>query len=323
MDERTLDTIAKRDELLSLLAGEDAEKLVKAAREAMAALEVRVKDPALGLPPVDKSLLLELHDLLIKAVERATALGSDEAALWLGDIRFDEEDFDGAMALFEGRAKAGHPAGAAKAAELIRRWERVNRYPDALRWLEAALPLDANGMVHYVYGLYVFNGLGCPADRAAAFRLHERSAELGNADAMFEMYALLAQGVGCTADPARAVSYCVKAAEGGSVRAMANLGGFYATGNGLPKDLKLSVEWYARAAENGHGRAAASLACMYAMGQEIEADQEKAGWYFARAEELGFDWRPMAKQLGIAVSKSGGPKTSGAAGEKSTKKRKK
>src|SRR5262249_33608725 len=174
----------------------------------------RVPDPWRGLPPVDRGLLLEGHELLLRAVERAADLGSDEAALWLGDIRYDAEDMDGAMALFEGRAEAGHPLGAAKAAELIRRLERADRYGGPLRWLDAALVRDPNGMVHYTRGLYAFNGLGCPADRAAAFRLHEEAAARGNADAMFELYALLAQGVGCAADPARAVEWCVRAAEG-------------------------------------------------------------------------------------------------------------
>jgi hypothetical protein len=299
VDERTLDTIAKRDELRGLLGGRDAERLVKAARAAMAALELRVKDPTLGLTPVDRDLLLEVHELILRAVERAADLGSDEAALWLGDIRYDEGDVDGAMALFEGRAEAGHPVGAAKTAELIRRLERADRYADALRWLDAALARDQGGQVHYVRGLYAFNGLGCPADRAAAFRLHEEAAARGNADAMFELYAMLAQGVGCAADPARAVEWCVKAAEGGNVRAMANLGGMYATGNGLPRDSARSVEWYARAAEQGHGRAAASLGCMYALGQEIEGDEGQARWYFARAEALGYDWRPMAAAMGL------------------------
>ena len=301
MDERTLDTIAKRDELRKLLDGRDAERLVKAARAALVALEFRVMDPQIGLPPVNRDLLLELHELVLRAVERAAELGSGEAALWLGDIRYDAEDMDGAMALFEGQAEAGHPLGAAKAAELIRRLERADRYADALRWLDAALARDPNGMVHYTRGLYAFNGLGCPADRAAAFRLHEEAAARGNADAMFELYAMLAQGQGCTADPARAVDWCVRAAEGGNIRAMANLGGLYATGNGLAQDSARAVEWYGRAAEKGHGRAAASLGCMYAMGQEIEGDERKARWYFARSEALGYDWRPMAATMGLEV----------------------
>ncbi len=302
VDERTQDTIAKRDELRGLLGGRDADRLVQAARSAMAALEARVKDPTLGLPPVDRGLLLEVHELMLRAVERAAQLGSDEAALWLGDIRYEAEDMDGALALFEQRAKAGHPLGAAKAAELIRRLERADRYADALRWLDAALARDPNGMVHYIRGLYAFNGLGCPADRVAAFGLHEEAAARGNADAMFELYAMLTQGVGCAADPARAVGWCVRAAEGGNVRAMANLGGLYAAGNGLPQDRARSVEWYARAAEKGHGRAAASLGCMYALGQEIEPDEHKARWYFARAQELGYDWRPMAAMMGLQVA---------------------
>src|SRR5262249_61955004 len=123
----------------------------------------RVPDPWRGLPPVDRGLLLEGHELILRAGERAADLGSDEAALWLGDIRYDEEDMDGAMALFEGRAEAGHPLGAAKAAELIRRLERADRYADAVRWLDAAPARDPGGMVHYVWGLYAFNGLGGPA----------------------------------------------------------------------------------------------------------------------------------------------------------------
>lgn len=299
VDKRTLDTTAKRDELRKSLEGTDAERQVRAARSGLAALELRVKDHTLGFPPVSRDLLLEVNDLVQRAVERAAELGNDEALLWLGDIRFDEGDTEAAAALFEGRAEAGNPLGAAKGAELIRRQERADRYADALRWLDAALARDPNGMVHYARGLYAFNGLGCEADRPAAYRFHERAAELGNADAMFELYAMTAQGVGCAADAAKAVEYCVRAAEGGNVRAMANLGGMFATGNGLPRDVGRSVEWYSRAADNGHGRAAASLGCMFALGQEVKADAERAKGYFAQADANGFDWRPFAAAVGL------------------------
>lgn len=301
MDERTLDTIAKRDELRALLEGGDAEQLLGAARSAQLALEFRVSEPALGLPPVDRDLLLDVHGLMCRAIERAAELGSAEAALWLGDNLYDAGDMDGALALFEAQARAGHPAGAAKAAELARRQEWAHRYAEALTWLDAALERDTGGAVHYVRGLYSFNGLGCPADRAAAFRLHQRAAALGNADAMFELYAMLAQGVGCRADPPAAVQWCVRAAEGGNVRAMANLGSMYATGNGLPRDSALSVQWYQRAAEQGHPRAAATLGCMFAVGKEVERDDARARRYFTQADRLGFDWRPMANAAGLDV----------------------
>jgi TPR repeat protein len=116
---------------------------------------------------------------------------------------------------------------------------------------------------------------------------------------MFELYAMYAQGLGTVADGTRAVVWCLKAADAGNARAMANLGGFYATGNGVPRDLDQSVLWYDRAAQLGHGKAAATLGIMYALGDQLDPDTDKAREYLALAEDNGFDWRPLAAQLGL------------------------
>ncbi len=49
MDERTLDTIAKRDELRGLLDGSDAERLVKAARSETLCYDWRPMAATMGL----------------------------------------------------------------------------------------------------------------------------------------------------------------------------------------------------------------------------------------------------------------------------------
>jgi hypothetical protein len=299
MDERTQDTITRRDELQALLGCGDTARLLQAGRNALLALEFRAADRMLGLPPVDRFLVEELQSLIVKVLEEASQLGSEDAAFTLSQVQLDRGDAEAALAAMIPLAEAGHPRASAAAAEIVWRAELASRYPDATRWLANAASADENGIVHYMQALFAFHGFGRAEDRTEALRLHEEAAARGHADAMFELYAMLWQGQGRPADPEKAVAWCVKSAEAGNARAMANLGSFHATGSGVPKDPARSVEWYDRAAQAGHGKAAATLGCMFAAGQEVERDEEKARGYFARADELGFDWRRLAEVVGL------------------------
>jgi TPR repeat protein len=206
-------------------------------------------------------------------------------------------DIDGAVEHYAAAARIGDGEVKALAADLIRRADREDLAHEAIAWLESAR--DGSGAAEHVLGLYAFHGFGRGQDHVAALTLHEAAAARGHADAMFELYAMYAQGLGTVADGTRALAWCSKAAEAGNARAMANLGGFYATGNGVPRDLGQSVLWYDRAAQLGHGKAAATLGMMYALGDQLDPDTDKAREYLALAEDNGFDWRPLAAQLGV------------------------
>lgn len=299
MPGRTLDAMEKCEQLRGLLDSRDPEALLEAVRRARLALEFRATDAMLGLDPVPESRLDDLRAAITEALTAAVALGSTRAAVELARVHLRAHDAAAALAVLEPAARAGDAQAAALAAQTVWRSGQTGRHAEALGWLEAAREPDPEGRVHYMLGLFAFNGIGGPVDFAASGALHELAAARGNADAMFELYVLTVQGVGRAADEAAALVWCQRAAEAGNLRAMGNLGGFYATGNGLPRDPERAVEWYKRAAERGHGRSAATLGVMYATGDGVEIDAGAARGWFAAADATDFDWRDMAEAVGL------------------------
>lgn len=148
--------------------------------------------------------------------------------------------------------------------------------------LAPLLPDDADGRAHLLAGHMAHLGRGVPMDRARSLELYARAAELGNVDAMFDLYALLSDSRG-PRDEQAALAWCVRAAELGHPRACYNLGAFHAKGRGLPQDWEAARKWYERGAELGSGRAAATLAAMYETGEGVPADAARAAQWRARA----------------------------------------
>lgn len=141
---------------------------------------------------------------------------------------------------------------------------------------------------HYL-GLLTCQGFGTPADPAAAFALQRRAADLGCADAMFELYTHHVRGLGTPQNDEAAFAANLRAAEVGHARAAYNLGAFYATGWCVPQDMRKAAEWYEKASAAGNARATATLALLYATGEGVEKNRAKAEQLFAEAEFMGLD----------------------------------
>jgi hypothetical protein len=119
---------------------------------------------------------------------------------------------------------------------------------------EAADPY-LKGLALKVLGECYAQGIGFEVDAAKATRLQERAAELGVAEAAFNL--------GLYHDP-----------KGESER---------------PADYQLAAKFYKRAADLGHVAAMTNLGILYATGAVVEPEP-RAGWdLLARAAELGDD----------------------------------
>ncbi len=298
--DRTQDIVDKSAALREAIKRGDAKAAFAAAEVAALVLQFRDSDEMIGLRPVDEKHVSELRKLQLRALELAAKKGVAEAHAALARAALDEDDVAGAIEHYADAARSGAPELVVEAAELIRRADHRALAKEAYGWLEKIGGSDG-GNVEYVRALYAFHGFGRGKDHQAAVKLHEEAAKKGNTEAMFELYAMYSQGLGAKVDSKQALGWCEKAAEAGNTRAMSNLGGFYATGNGVKKDTATSVLWYDRAAHAGHGKAAATLGFMYFMGTELPINREKAGEYFELADDAGFDWRPMADQLGLEI----------------------
>ena len=76
-------------------------------------------------------------------------------------------------------------------------------------------------------------------------------AELGDAEAQFNMGVMYDEGAGVQQDLATAAVWYEKAAEQGFVDAQANIGMMYYHGQGVPCDHKTAVGWLQMAADQG------------------------------------------------------------------------
>jgi len=216
LDPREQDAREKLDALERALAGGGTpERLFALASSGMVAVEFRSTDAMIGIPEIDGDLVHRLRDASYRAFVKAADGGHTKAALALAERIWQDRD----------------EAFAARAA----------------RALERTADAEPTGRAHHLLALFHFHGLGVLDNKPASIALHEKAAACGNADSMFELYAMLAQGIGADADLPRALDWCRRAAEAGNARAMYNLGAFHATGRDLPQDDALAVEWYARA----------------------------------------------------------------------------
>ena len=139
MDERTQDTITRRNEVERLLGCGDAARLLQAARNALLALEFRTTDRMLGLPPVDRFLVEELQSLVVKVLEEASRLGSEDAAFMLSQVQLDRGDAEAALAAMIPLAEAGHPRATPAAAEIVWRAELGFALPGR-HWAGSPMP---------------------------------------------------------------------------------------------------------------------------------------------------------------------------------------
>ena len=114
-------------------------------------------------------------------------------------------------------------------------------------------PLAAGGHrdAQFNLGLIYENGLGVPADRAAAARWYRHAAEQGDRMAQAYLAEMYAHGLGIARDDREAMHWYRSAAERGDAAAQYNVGLFYAMGRGVaPSDVQ-AYAWLTVAQENG------------------------------------------------------------------------
>jgi TPR repeat protein len=84
-------------------------------------------------------------------------------------------------------------------------------------------------------------------------------AELGDAEAQYNIGVMYDEGAGRPRDLAAAAGWYRKAAQQGFMDAQANLGMMYYHGQGVPRDPAEAARWFRRAADQGDTEAARYL----------------------------------------------------------------
>ncbi len=89
---------------------------------------------------------------------------------------------------------------------------------------------------------------------------YARAADLGHADAQYNLGNAYQRGLGVWQDDQQAVHWWRKAAEQGLPKAAYNLGVQYAYGRGVPQSREQALDWFSLAADKGHLQARQLLA---------------------------------------------------------------
>ena len=121
------------------------------------------------------------------------------------------------------------------------------------------------------------------------FQEYKAKAELGDAEAQFNLGFCYANGQGVRKDKEEAVKWFRRAAEQNYAPAQSNLGYCYDNGRGVVKDYVEAVKWYRKAAEQGHTEAQLNLGYCYANGQGVAKDKAEAYAWFSMAAKADSD----------------------------------
>lgn len=166
-------------------------------------------------------------------------------------------------------------------------------YDQAANWFGAA----ADQGSAYAYRWLSFmatNGMGLEKDLKSARQFLHRAAELGDADAQYDLGTQLNgelpnfDALDYDSKFATAVGWLEKSANLKNVRAALKLGEIYGTGpGGVGRDLKLSTQWYGKAAFNNSAMGQVSLGYRYEAGHGIDQNLDLAQYWYHKAADQG------------------------------------
>lgn len=125
------------------------------------------------------------------------------------------------------------------------------------------------------------------ADYAEALKWFNKAADLGNANAMYNIGLLYHEGNGVVKNPAEAEKWYKKAADRGNVSAMKYFGWYY-YGYGGSRNPAEALKWFKKAANHGDAVAMNTIGLMYVNGYGVARDYVEAIKWFKKAADLGY-----------------------------------
>ncbi len=133
-------------------------------------------------------------------------------------------------------------------------------------------------------------------DYQTAAKWYRQAATQGDADAQYNLAAILATGAfprynrreSVAKNANEAVKWYRQAAEQGHAKAQYALGAMYITGEGVIKNYKTAMKWYRQAAEQGYAKAQYSLGVIYGKGERVAKNDKTAVKWYRQAAEQGY-----------------------------------
>lgn len=175
-----------------------------------------------------------------------------------------DQDPEMAIAFFKIAAELGHMLAQMAVGSY---YYALNDCYEAIKWIGMAAELG-NAEALFNMGIFYLEGMGCDQDMEKCASYLHRAARRRHPEAQFAYADLLANGWGIEQDEKRAVKWFLDAAENGHVEAMYRLGEIYEEGRGTNVDLAAAAKWYNAACEKGHRMAAQKLVMVKVKMQE-------------------------------------------------------
>lgn len=142
-------------------------------------------------------------------------------------------------------------------------------------------------------GMRFYEGAGADQDFKQAATWLEKAAEQGNSDARYQIGLCYQKGHGVDRDYEEALRWYILAADQGSNAAKNNLGGLYEKGLGTTKDFKKAAKHYQSSADSGSAIGQYKLGQLYENGHGVEKDLAAA-----------FQWQLKAANQGMAQAQN-------------------
>lgn len=175
-----------------------------------------------------------------------------------------EQDTEMAIAFFKIAAQLGHMLAQMAVGSY---YYALNDCYEAIKWIGMAAELG-NAEALFNMGIFYLEGMGCDQDMEKCASYLHRAARRRHPEAQFAYADLLSNGWGVEQDEKRAAKWYLDAAENGHVEAMYRLGEIYEEGRGVEADLSAAAKWYNAACEKGHRMAAQKLVMVKVKMQE-------------------------------------------------------
>lgn len=166
-----------------------------------------------------------------------------------------EPNAEMAVAYFKIAAELGHMLAQMAVGSY---YYAMNDCYEAIKWIGMAAELG-NAEALFNMGVFYMEGMGCDQDMELSAKYFHRAARRRHPEAQFAYGDLLSNGWGVEQDEKKAIKWFSDAAENGHVEAMFRLGEIYEEGKGTAVNLEAASKWYDAACSKGHRMAAQKL----------------------------------------------------------------
>lgn len=217
------------------------------------------------------------------------------AGLFLRGQEVTQSDKD-AYRLYSASARQGFPYAAYELAKLLRDGRGCEQNStEAERWFYQAyqgfFSLEAQShddKLQYRLGWMKLHGVGTEQNKTEARDWFEKSAQLGNPNAQYQLAILiLADENPNPAKVEKAVAWLTQSAKAGQDCAQYALGKLYRDGRGVEKDIPQAVIWFSTAAEQDNSYAAYALGKLYLTGEDAPKNVDAALRWLQHSADLG------------------------------------